>query len=310
MFKLTQPTKVEQFVTIFSNLKGFTEYITICLEESRIFVQGMDNSHVSMFEINLSDTWFDEYSVENEISIGISTDTLQKILSTRKQQHGIMFKDITDEKLTISLFDITNTETKKKIYPKEFTISLVDLDIEEMHVPEQDHDVDIEFQSKNLKSLLDEIVLFNDTLSFTCDDDEVVFKCKNDTCTFNANIPTDQLSYFSYREAPNLSFSVKYLHMFLQFNKLDNNVWLHINENAPLRCKYLLDTEDNNENNQETNNDDDDNDNDDDDDEDQKHIASSSYDEEKCESDDEEIELPKSKNTVTFYLAPKMSDNE
>ena len=174
----------------------------------------------------------------------------------------------------------------------------MDLDIEEMHVPEQDHDVDIEFQSKNLKSLLDEIVIFNDTLSFTCNDDEVIFQCKNDTCTFNANIPTDQLSYFSYREAPNLSFNVKYLHMFLQFNKLANNVWLHLNENSPLRCKYLLNTEENKEKETKFH-----------DNDEKEYIATSSYDEEKCESDDE-VELPTSKNTVTFYLAPKLNDNE
>jgi len=296
MFKLTQPTKVEQFVTIFSNLKGFTEYITLRLEENKMFVQGMDNSHISMFEINLSKEWFDEYLLETELVVGISTDTLQKILSTRKQQHGIMFDNITQEQLTISLFDTTNTDTKNRIYPKEFTISLVDLDIEDMHVPDQDHDVDIEFQSKHLKSLLDEIVMFNDTLTFTCNDDEVIFQCKNDTCTFNINIPTDLLSYFSYREAPKLAFNVKYLHMFLQFNKLGNNVWLHLNENSPLRCKYLLDTDVCKNNGYHDNT--------------HKSNVSSSYDEKKHESDDEDNELPTSKNTVTFYLAPKINDAE
>lgn len=303
MFKLTQSVKVEQFVTIFSNLKGFTEYITLRLEEDKIFVQGMDNSHISMFEINLSKEWFDEYSLETELVVGISTDTLQKILSTRKQQHGIMFDNITEEKLTVSLFDTTNTDTKKKIYPKEFTISLVDLDIEDMHVPDQDHDVDIEFQSKHLKSLLDEIVMFNDTLTFTCNDDEVIFQCKNDMCTFNTNIPTDQLSYFSYREAPKLAFNVKYLHMFLQFNKLNHNVWLHLNENSPLRCKYLLDSDDKNNAKSNVNHDKVEDDI-------IKSVASSSYDEEKYESDDDEMELPTSKNTVTFYLAPKMNDDD
>ena len=293
MFKLTQSEKVEKFVTVFSNLKGFTEYVTLRLEEDKLFVQGMDTSHISMFEINLSNEWFDEYSIEEEIVIGISTDTLQKVLSTRKPQHGIMFKNINHEQVTISLFDVNTIDPKKKIYPKEFTISLVDLDIEEMHVPEQDHDVDIEFQSKQLKSLLDEVVLFNDTISFTCNDDSVIFKCNNDTCSFQTDIPTEQLTYFSYREAPSLSFNVKYLHMFLQFNKLNENVWLHLNENSPLRCRYILDQKTNNSKHIDGDNNNNDNDND-----------GHKYD------SDEELELPNSKNTVIFYLAPKFEDTE
>jgi len=284
MFKLTQNEKVEQFVTVFSNLKGFTEYVTLRLEQEKLFVQGMDSSHISMFEINLSKDWFDVYSVEEDIVIGIATDTLQKVLSTRKPQHGIMFKTLDQERVSISLFDVHNVDPKNKIYPKEFNISLVDLDIEEMNVPEQDHDVDIEFQSKQLKSLLDEVVLFNDTISFTCDDDSVVFKCNNDTCAFQTDIPTEQLTYFSYREAPSLSFNVKYLHIFLQFSKLNENVWLHLNENSPLRCRYILDKINNKD----------------------KNIVE----EETKYDNDEEIELPTSKNTVTFYLAPKFEDTE
>lgn len=286
MFKLTQTEKVEKFVTIFSNLKGFTEFITLRLETQKLFVQGMDSSHISMFEINLSHDWFDEYTIEKEIVIGISTDTLHKILSTRKSQHGIIFKNINQENLTISLFDVNNINPKKKMYPKEFNLSLVDLDIEEMNVPEQDHDVDIEFQSKQLKSLLDEVVLFNDSVSFTCNDDSVVFKCKNDICSFQTDIPTEQLSYFSYREAPSLSFNVKYLHIFLQFHKLNENVWLHLNENSPLRCRYILDQQQNKDKHIDTEN------------------AEHKYD------NDEENELQTSINTVTFYLAPKIEDTE
>lgn len=287
MFKLTQTEKVEKFVTVFSNLKGFTEYVTLRLEEEKLFVQGMDSSHVSMFEINLSNDWFDEYSIEEEIVIGLSTDTLQKVLSTRKSQHGIMFKNVDQERIIISLFDVNNIDPKKKIYPKEFNISLVDLDIEEMHVPDQDHDVDIEFQSKQLKSLLDEVVLFNDTISFTCNDESVIFKCDSDTCSFQTDIPTEQLTYFSYREAPSLSFNVKYLHIFLQFNKLNENVWLHLNENSPLRCRYILDQNDKNN--------------------EKCHIDDN---EEHKYDSDEEIELPSSQNTVTFYLAPKFEETQ
>lgn len=288
MLTLTQNEKVEKFTTIFSNLKSFSEYVTLRFEEEQLFVQGMDSSHISMFEVKLSKEWFDVYDFDSDIIIGISTDTLQKVLSTRKHNHGITFKNISDENITISLFDTTiHIDAKKKMYPKEFSISLIDLDIEEMHVPEQEHDVDIEFQSKDLKSLLDEVVLFNDTVTFLCTDENIVFTCKNDNCTFDTNIPTEQLSYFSYREAPTLTFNVKYLHLFLQFNKLSSNVWLHLNENSPLRCKYILDQDDITK----------------------KYNLHDDEEEVKYDSD-EEIEIPMSKNTVTFYLAPKIEENE
>ena len=72
-------THGEIFTILFQHMKLFTENLNIHLQDDKIFIQGMDNGHVSVFEIKLPKTWFDEYKLNSSSIIGVNTNMLFRI---------------------------------------------------------------------------------------------------------------------------------------------------------------------------------------------------------------------------------------
>ena len=51
---LTDSRKVSQFAGILRHLKNLSSDIIIAIDEDHLYTQGMDDSHASLFELNLS----------------------------------------------------------------------------------------------------------------------------------------------------------------------------------------------------------------------------------------------------------------
>ena len=73
--------------------------VLMCVAQPRAY------SHVSVYEINLPSDWFETYTLERAVTIGINTNTLFKVLHTREKTHDLRLKleDISDDKLEIAL---------------------------------------------------------------------------------------------------------------------------------------------------------------------------------------------------------------
>ena len=84
---INNTTNGEIFTTLFQHMKLFTENVNVYFREDELFIQGMDKSHVSIFEIKLPKDWFDKYELSTEIILGINTNILFKVLNTREKTH-------------------------------------------------------------------------------------------------------------------------------------------------------------------------------------------------------------------------------
>lgn len=94
--------KAELFVSIFQHVKVFSESVNIMFEEERIFIQSMDSSRVSVFEITIPSIWFDKYELSKNINIGIHTVMFSSVLNTRDKTQQINFMyNADDDKLFI-----------------------------------------------------------------------------------------------------------------------------------------------------------------------------------------------------------------
>jgi len=61
---ISERAKTEQFCAIFTYLRTITETITFNFSEKNVYIQGMDQSHVCMFELTFCKAWFDGYLFE------------------------------------------------------------------------------------------------------------------------------------------------------------------------------------------------------------------------------------------------------
>ena len=192
---IQNPTRAEIFTTLFQHMKLFTENMNIHFNTDKVFIQAMDHSHVSIFEIKLPSEWFDTYKVETDTMIGINTNILFKVLHTREKSHTLrlVLEEDNSDKLEINLLS-ENTD----VYDKNYVIPLVDIDNEIMGIPEMEYQAEISFPSTVFSTLIDQMNMFGDSLNITCSEEKVEMNAQSvDTGKMFVNIPIDDLNSFA-----------------------------------------------------------------------------------------------------------------
>ena len=123
---ITNLQKAETFAAIFQHIKVFTDNVNIMFEAERMYIQAMDTSRVSIFEIVLPAAWFDKYEQTNaaNTTIGINTVILFKILNTRDKMQEITIDYSEDN--TDKLF-IHFTSENKAEFDKHFEVALMNI---------------------------------------------------------------------------------------------------------------------------------------------------------------------------------------
>jgi len=236
-FEISDNKKRDQFIYIFNYLKNFTDKLCLNLSEDKLYIQGMDNSHVCIYELFLVNTWFDIWDVQESKTYGVSLPIFNKILHICSEKQKIIITSETNDKL-----DIEFISDEKGEFNKYFAMSLFDIDIEMMSIPDQEYDVDMEMESKKFKSLIDELTNFNDTLSLVCSEEEVLLESESEEGKMKVVINIDDIDLLAVVEDKTIevSFGIKYISQMCQFYKLATNCAIHISEGIPLLFKYDL----------------------------------------------------------------------
>ena len=320
MIHISDLKKTEQFVAILKNIKSFTNDILIQLQEDRFYIQGMDNAHVSMFEVVLCKSWFDTYDVKQPRVAGLNTETLSKILSSKQPSHSIKmeckenkfiisFQHEPPEEKTNSSDNVNGKGTGKGTgkgkskgkgkgnakakgkdntkSKKSYTLNVIDIDMETMGIPDQEYNVEFECHTKLFKTSIDDVGMFGDSIRLSCTEDNILLNCNNDMCNSEVTLFTDQVKYYLLEDTI-ATFNISYIQMFMQFYKLSDYIWVHFTKDMPLMVTYNLDHPGN------TGDD---------------YSIGEEGEEGEEEGDDDDGGLPHCENFVRFFLAPKIDDD-
>jgi len=131
--------KSELFINIFQNIKLFCDSFNIEFQKDALYIQGMDPSHISIFEILINKEWFDSYQMDDTVLIGLTATIFPKILLTWTSDHTIKLNVSKDAHLDISFEKIAGNSE----YNKYFQIPLIDIESDRMSIPEQEYTLDI-----------------------------------------------------------------------------------------------------------------------------------------------------------------------
>ena len=88
--EINDKKKCEQFNYIFTNLKYFTDKVVLHVSEEKIYLQGMDNNHICVYEVSLSSSWFTKYEVIEAETICIPLSIFTKILQIHNEKQYII----------------------------------------------------------------------------------------------------------------------------------------------------------------------------------------------------------------------------
>ena len=248
---LSNPVKAEHFTSIFQHMKLFTDQICILFEKKGIYVQTMDNTRVSIFELTIPSEWFDSYchKENSAITIGLSSSLLFKILNTRDKAQSIHIEYNTDDKLAIKFTCVNNQNSgdkkpeTKTVYDKHFEIPLIDISEEHMEIPEIDFQAEILLPSSIFASIIQQLKLFGESLDIQCNEEKIML-CSNsiENGKMFVEINIDDIEEFSINEGENieLSYSLNYLNNICLYHKIAKNIEIKLCDQYPMRIYYDL----------------------------------------------------------------------
>ena len=250
LISIKDSSKCETFINIFQHIKLWVPHINLRFSSDKMYAQALDSSHVSVFEISISSSWFDNYEMNEPVTVGVNTQILFRIMNSREDDQSInLYQD--GDSLLLDLK--TEEENKKDAFNKYFKVPLVDLEDELMEIPDSDYSFDFTIGSKKFKSLIDQLSSFSDTVGVIYQDDKLYIKSEStEEGEMKIEIPIDDLEYAAVSDETSMikcSYATRYIQMMCQFLKINKEVSISVDENLPMKVVYEIEGEDESKNN-------------------------------------------------------------
>ena len=243
-FSLKTAAKPDIFTGIFQNIRPFTEHLCLMFSPSGLYLQAMDSSRVSIVELRLPSSWFDEYKCVQDVVIGLNSSILFKILNAREKGQVIQF--VYENTDTDSL-SIHFTGDDKTVFDKHFLCPLVDIESETMNIPETEYAAEFTLPSGNFATLMNQLKLFGDTMDIDCNEEKIEMTAKSvESGSMAVEIKIDDLNSFAINEGERLhmGFSLPQLHNISQFKIAAKEIVIRLCDNYPLSIIFPITEED------------------------------------------------------------------
>jgi len=238
---ISDKVKKDLFVAIFQIIKNCTNTLLIMFEDNRLFIQGMDKSHVCLFETSILNEWFDHFEKKTVDSKEIYLDPVvfHTIISTKHDSCSI---NIHFEGEPDSLhIDLISTESKGD-FNKFFKLPLINGEYQVMDIPDTEYDAEFSINSKKICEICSQMLLFGNDLNIKCFEDKIDLLTNGISGEMLVTIPIDDLSEYSIVEGDiiDLKYSLSYMHKMCLTNKLSSEIQFFVSKDLPLKIKYDL----------------------------------------------------------------------
>ena len=239
-------TEKDIFISLFQLLKNSSTTISIIFTEDYAHIQGMDKSHICLFNIKLNADWFSTYNFTTGemANIFIDSQILYNVLSMNQDMHSIIMHYEGDpDNISIDLVNESPTaKSSGDMFNKYFKIPLADLDQDLLDIPETEYDVDFSISAKKIQDVFSQLLIFGETLNIKCNEDRIDLNTTGVCGEMLVNIPIDEIVEFSISEDENIdiSFNLKFVHKMCITNKLSTDIEFSIRKDYPMKIKYNL----------------------------------------------------------------------
>lgn len=239
-FVISDKRKKDIFISIFHLLKYASSQINLTINKDTFHIQGMDKSHVCLFDLKLYFEWFNYYEVDKNYNFCFDTGNFYSMISTKGDEQALVFYFDPEQTDTLTI-ELKNGE-KKNDYNKYFTLPLLDYEYDEMVIPSTEYDAEILLPSKKVTDILSQLSNFGDDLNIKCCETCVDFITKGTSGEMRVNIPVDDMTSYAVIEDEelNLTYSLIYISKMCITNKLTEDIEFSISKDYPMKINYNL----------------------------------------------------------------------
>jgi len=236
---ISNKNKKDLFVALFQILKSCTSIVRVKFEQDKMYIQGMDKSHICLFDLNIQKIWFDDYDIDEENTVCFDTNIFHLILSSKQESHNIIIRYDQDDSINI---DLISQEHLKGEFDKHFKIPLADYEYQEMNINETDYDAEFSITSKKICEITSQMLSFGNDINIKCSEERIDLITDGIAGEMLVNIPINDLNEYSIVEGDviDLKYSLNYITKMCLTNKLSNEVEFFISAEYPMKIKYDL----------------------------------------------------------------------
>jgi proliferating cell nuclear antigen len=238
---ISNKNKKDLFVALFQILKGCTSIVRVIFQEEKMYIQGMDKSHICLFEVYIQKKWFDEYIVDELNTMCFDTNIFHLIISTKQESHNIIIHSTGSDSDNINI-DLVSQEHTKGEFDKHFKIPLADYEYDEMNIPVVDYDAEFSISSKKICEITSQMLSFGNDLNIKCSEERIDLITDGIVGEMLVNIPIDDLTEYSIveDEVIDLKYNLNYIAKMCLTNKLSSEVVFCISADCPMKINYDL----------------------------------------------------------------------
>jgi proliferating cell nuclear antigen len=205
-----------------------------------IALQAMDTAHVSLVHLLLRSEAFDHFRCDRTLSLGVNMANLNKVLKCASNEDSITLR-ADDEGDSVTLV----FESKEKERYCEFEIKLIEIQADQLGIPETEYQALIQMPANEFKRICTDLMTIGDTVTISATKEGVKFSVSGDigngsiTVRQNASADNkDDSTMIELNEPVTLTFALKYLKIFCQSASLSNTVQLSLSKESPLLVQY------------------------------------------------------------------------
>jgi proliferating cell nuclear antigen len=187
---------------------------------------------------------FDFYRCDKNISLGINTPNMGKVLKCAGNEDVITLKSEEDND-TLNL----SFESPKQDRVSEFEMKLMDIESEHLGIPETEYKCHVRLPSAEFQRIIRDLKDFGDAISINVSKEGIRFTSKGDLGTGNIMLKhntsvdkEDEAVVIEMQEPVSLNFAHRYLNMFTKATPLGPTVTLSMSPDIPIVVEYPIET--------------------------------------------------------------------
>lgn len=239
--KLTQGS---YFKRVIDALKDLVQEANFDCSPAGITLQSMDQAHVTLVMLLMRADGFDDYRCDRSLPLGVNMTSLAKVIKAAGPDDSITLKAGDNGETLGLVFEAPRGERVS-----EYEIKLMDLDIQQLGVPQTDYDVQVKMSAAELQRICRDLITIDDTVRISASKDSVRFKTKGDLGTGSVILTQSMGSIDSkdggepgttilLRNPCDIDLSLKFLTAFTKATPLSETVSIGFSEGIPCLVEY------------------------------------------------------------------------
>ena len=243
--QISDKKKKEAFVSLFQILKNCSSLITTKINSESLHIQGMDKSHVCLFDAKINSTWFSSFEINKDVNLSFDSSVFYSIISSKSDSQDLIITMEDDNEDTILIQFIPQEKESKKghdCFKKFFKMPLTEYEYDEMAIPVVEYDAEFSLSSKQISEMFSQLSNFGNDIIIKCSEEEISLTTNGITGEMRVDIPIDDLSGYSIIEGEEiiLTYSLSYINKMCITNKLSNDIEFSLSNNCPMKISYDL----------------------------------------------------------------------